>query len=84
MKTKTKTSISEVMDKFPNQPLIFKGKIIAVTKVRSPDGMAIKVSLEDGTYAEFPCGQDEILFGRLLKHLDIDKEISIWIVPKGM
>jgi len=73
-KIHTKESVS--INDFPDQPIQFIGKIIAITKVNTED-MGLKISLKNGTYIEINCGNDSILFGRLCKMYDLDKEMKI-------
>ena len=62
-----------------NQHIQFVGKILAITKVKNDEGMAVKISLSDGTYIEKNCKKDSILFTKLSSMFDIDKEMKITV-----
>jgi hypothetical protein len=66
------------IDDFPDQPLVFHGEIIAITKIKGNE-FRLKISLSDGTYFETNCGNDEIIFGRLCKMFDIGKKMKITV-----
>jgi hypothetical protein len=64
---------------FPDQPIEFKGKIVAITKIDNSEGISLKISLNCGTYIEMNCGNDIILFGRLCKMYELGKKMKITI-----
>lgn len=64
-------------ENFPEQPIVFKGEIVAITKVNT-DAMVVKISINN-LYIELNCGQDSVLFGRLCKMFDISKTLKITV-----
>jgi hypothetical protein len=58
------------------QPFEFAGKIIAITKLKT-DAMLVKISITGGVYVEVNCGKDEVLFNRLCKAFELDKDVKM-------
>ena len=78
---KSHTPIPTIND-FPDQPIQFKGTIVAITKINNHEGMMVKISLSDGTYIETNCGNDSVLFGLMCKLFDLDRPAKITIENK--
>jgi hypothetical protein len=74
---KPKKSVS--IENFPDQPIEFEGTIVAITKIKNSEGIALKISLSTGTYIETTCGNDPIIFGRLCKMFDLEKRMKITV-----
>ena len=56
--------------------LLFKGKVIGITKVKNKDGMAIRVTLDTGFYFEIPDIKDNLLFKKLCE-IELEKMITV-------
>lgn len=57
----------------------FKGKIVAETKVKSSEGMAIRITLDSGIYFELNSIQNIEIFNELHKMVELGKKLEIII-----
>ena len=57
----------------------FKGKVIAITKVKNDEGMAFRITTDNGVYLEIANIKDEGTFNTLTKSIDLGKRIEIII-----
>jgi len=55
-----------------------RGTVIGVTKVKSADGMALKVTLDSGVYLEVVDIKDDKLFRKLSK-LELEDTVRVTI-----
>jgi nitrogen fixation protein len=53
-----------------------KGKVVGETKVHNSDGMAIRITLENGVYLEFT-NLSELVFRDLMRFAELGKKIEI-------
>lgn len=65
-------------DKKPNE-LSFTGKVIGITKVKSAEGMAIKLTLDNKIYLEVASIDDQYIFEKLSRIVEIDHKLKIRI-----
>jgi hypothetical protein len=59
--------------------LTFKGKIVGLTKVKTTEGMAVKVTIDNGVYLEISSLEDIELFKKLCKMIDLEEKLTITI-----
>lgn len=57
----------------------FKGKIIAETKVKNSEGMAIRVTLDTGVFLDISNITNNEIFNELHKMVELGKKIEITI-----
>lgn len=57
----------------------FSGKVIGLTKVKNKDGMAVKITLDNGIYLEVTSMEDPVTFDKLCKITEIDRKLKVSI-----
>jgi hypothetical protein len=56
-----------------------KGQVVAETKVKNAEGMAVRITLDGGVYLEVSNIGDQAVFKKLCSLAEIDKKLRIMI-----